>query len=626
MLALVVAFGLQDPQSGGGAPPSPTAPQGVAPGTAQAPQPMSLPAIAVCRRGQRPIEIDGSLIDWPELPLIDLGDVRQVSGTAMGAWHNKNDLSGYAFVLWDETYLYFAAAIKDEWHRALDPDTFTLMETPVADSIVLSIDPERDTRSLGPDPGRADDVELWLGDEASHEVLQWDRLRGTATLLDAAGGGEGAGPELGGPDESRLVVSHDKERSVTSYEMRVAWSRLLLPGRKPAAGTVFDLQIVVNDFDEGTDPMPQTRIGWTFGCGIVADPCLFGAAILVDDDGSLKSGLPPLPARRDVPVAEVLHREHWLRFQQALRAHPPAVHDGSKAPEEAGGMARFDLLRHLDAEIGRYPRVDFVEFCQRAHRRMQREVAGIEQYGIPAFWEMGARQVAKEAADPALAGTARLFRLPQNGWLVRGEKYAFLVDPAGARAATNLWGATDFVLLSEPLDMARRSDQLLIRMNEAKPPRPWFAHIAFHLPGMLMQEMPLVSPYDSRLQPSGVTVHAIGEQRADGRVPFAMGYEVALPGKLNVLFAGAALRPEDLPNGRNRCQWLVLTARNPAAVELARTVAPDLVLIDGAFGCFQLPGVARVELRMAHALQKVLLPLPSLLLAPGESWELARGQ
>ncbi len=580
---------------------------------------MTLPGVPACRRGDHRIDIDGSLVDWPQLPVIELGDVRQLSGTANGAWRSVADLSAQAFLMWDDTDLYFAAVVKDEWHRPLDPKSFTLLETPVADSIVLTIDPLRNTRSLGPDPGRNEDVEFWLGDEASHEVLQWDRLRGAAQLL----GVDPENPDR--PPASRIVVSHDKEKSLTTYEMRVAWSTILPPGQTAKAGRSFDLQVVVNDFDEGTDPMPQTRIGWTFGCSVAADTCLLGTVVLVDDDGQLAGGRPEMPARQQIEPIEVLRREHWLGFVRQLRAHPPTVHDGTRAPEEAGGIARLELLEHLDYELARYPRVDYVEFCERGHRQMAREVTAAEQFGIPSFWDIAARTTAKAAAEPALPGTYQVYRLPQNGWLVRGQHLGFMVDPAAARAAALYWGATDFVLLSEPLDMARRNDPLLMRMVDAKPQRPFFAHIAFHLPRLLMADMPLVTPGDSRLQSDGGMVHALGEQRPDGKVPFALGYQVDLPGKIKIVFAGAALRVEDLRPDAKGCQCLILTARNAESIAIAQAVEPRLVLIDGAFECHQLPDVDRVDLRMAHTMQKVLLPTPSLLLAPGESWEIARG-
>ena len=172
---------------------------------------------------------------------------------------------------------------------------------------------------------------------------------------------------------------------------------------------------------------------------------------------------------------------------------PPQIHDGKEAPEACGGLRRLELLQRLDYEIARHPRVDFVEFCQRVHRRMSREVAAAEQRGLPFFWDLRSQQLAEVAATaPPKRGFA-LSRLPQGGWLVRAEKQSFLVDPAGADIATRFWAGSEFVLLTESLDMSRRNDQLLLRMAEGDAQRPFYAHIAFHMPRLLMNDMPLIS-------------------------------------------------------------------------------------------------------------------------------------
>jgi len=151
----------------------------------KSPQPMLLPQAVVVPRGERELQIDGSLIDWPELPAMVLSDRRQLSGTAHDAWRGPADTSAFAFMMWDQQSLYVACAVRDEWHRALDPKTMMLTEVPAADSVVLTFDPERNTRSNGPDPGRREDREFWLADEASREVVRWDRLRGSAEMLEA---------------------------------------------------------------------------------------------------------------------------------------------------------------------------------------------------------------------------------------------------------------------------------------------------------------------------------------------------------------------------------------------------------------------------------------------------------
>ncbi|MGE3174633.1 MAG: hypothetical protein AB7O97_18520 [Planctomycetota bacterium] len=584
---------------------APQDPQSQGQNQPQAPTPMPIPVALVCRRGDRPIEVDGSLVDWPELPALTLADLRQLSGTADAAWRGEADLSAFAFLMWDEENLWFAATVRDEWHRELDANTIRHNETPLADAVVLTIDPRRDTRSLGPDPGRADDIDLWMSSEDSHEVLRWDRLRGAAGIVDGG----------------KVVVSHDVEQGITTYELKLPWAGVLLAGQQPAPGTVFDLQVVVNDFDESTDHMPQTRLGWTFGCGVTADPALMGSAVLLDALRVDEHNLPVVPERPAVAEDPRLLPPYWTSLDRALRQHPPGVHDGSIPPGAVGGIARLEVLEELDYELGRYPRVDFVEFCQRQHRRMSRELAAAEQRGLPLFWAIRSRVLAAQLDAPPPSGTWRISRLPQNGWVVQGERQAFSIDPAGADARL-LWGASDFALLTQPLDMTRRNDQLLLKMHDARPSRPFHAHITFHLPRLSMADMPLVEPGQSLLQSNGVRITAIGDKRVDGTVLFAMGYGIDLPGNVRVLVAGPAMSEDSVPEGG--FDAVILSPFNPLAVEVARAAAPAIVLIDDAFRCFHLPGVGRVDLRMAHALQQAILPLPSVLLAPGESWEITR--
>ena len=156
------------------------------------------------------------------------------------------------------------------------------------------------------------------------------------------------------------------------------------------------------------------------------------------------------------------------------------------------------------------------------------------------------------------------------------------------------------------------------------PARPFLTHIAFHLPKVLMSEMTLTEPGTSRLQSDGARVQALGRMLDDGTVPYALGYRVELPGRVSLLFAGPALRVVDLPPERSDA--LVLTARNPEFLDIARVLAPGIVVIDDAFLCFHLPNAGRIDLRTAHAMQKELLPLRSVLLAPGESWDITPRQ
>lgn len=571
------------------------------------PQLLPRPQIVVLPRGNTEIAIDGSLADWPELPPIGLDDERQLSGTAGNAWRGPNDASAVAFVTWDRDALYFACSVRDEWHRALDAATLLLTEIPPADCIVLSFDPERDTRGAGLDPGRREDREFWLADEKERHVVQWDRLRGTARTLDEAAG--------------RVVVLHDKERSITTYEARIAWSEILPSSKKAAPGLVFDMQIVVNDFDEMTDPMPQTRIGWTFGCIPVVDPGLFGTAMLVDAAVGKAGTAPEFPPRTPSPDAAAEARD-WQELTKRLVNVPPAVHDGSKSPQEAGGLGRLAVLEDVEERVNRFPRVDLVELDHRIHRRMQREVAGLCARGLPSWWQQRLLSVSKTAVDQVANGSVRLFRLPMGGWLVRTPIGGFLIDAAGPNVADLLWGGAQFCILTEPLDMTKRNDQLLIRMLQAVPARPIFTHIAFHLPQISMEKVPLFEPGQSFTPSGGPEVTALGKKQADGSVTWSCSYVVAMPNGPKLLVVAPNLLADEV-NVAN-VDALVLSPRNPEALKIVAKMKPGLVVIDETFCPEAYPNQPRARLVDLFALQKALGSQRSVLLAPGESWDVAK--
>ncbi|MCR9244511.1 MAG: hypothetical protein NXI31_05725 [bacterium] len=590
-------------------PPGP--PQGGAPGQRrQQPTPMLVPQIVAMPRGDRGVVIDGALTDWPELPAIRLDDRRQLSGTAFKAWNGPRDASAITFVMWDEEHLYFAAAVRDEWHRPLDAGSLQLSEIPLADSIVLTFDPDRNTRSLGPDKGRREDREFWLAEEAGREVVQWDRLRGTARVLDAPA--------------ARSVVLHDKEQGLTTYEARIPWSEILPTGRKPRARLVLDLQIVVNDFDEPTDTVPQTRIGLTFGCSPVVDPGFFASVMLVSDRQALQGRVPAFPPKPPTEGPPLGPAEQWHDLTARLLAQGPAIHDGTKAPEQAGGLKRFGVLEELDAHVGRYPRVDFLEYTHRIQRRMAREVAGIRARGLPFWWETRLRALSKAAEDPVPEGTARLFRLPMGGWLVATPQGGFAIDAAGPDLANWIWGRTAFCLLTQPLDITRRNDQLLVRMLTGKVKRPVLSHVAFHLPVIKMRDMPLVQPGKEVATIDDMRIIALGEKIAEDSVIASCGYRIEIKNGPRMLVVAPGTRPTEI--GDEPVDVLILSPRNPQVPAIIAQAKPGLVVLDDAFLCESLPGFARANLNTMHKIQKALQPVPSLLLAPGESWDIQRRQ
>jgi hypothetical protein len=568
---------------------------------------MLLPQAVVLPVGDRKIDIDGSLIDWPKLPAMQLNDPRQLSGTRHGAWYGRADASAVVFMMWGEEGLYIACTALDQWHRELDAKTLALTEIPAADSLVLSFDPDRNTRANGPDPGRREDREFWLADETAREVVQWDRLRGAARML---------------PRPARMVVLHDKEQGLTTYEALIPWPEILPPGKQPQVGKSIDLQMILNDFDEVTDSMPQTRIGWTFGMGPVVDPGLLGTIQLVGNDAPMRGIMPEFPAKPGGGEAPAEPREYWRELSAQFIQNPPAVYDGMLTPEETGGIKRLRALEALDQHYARMPRVDNLEILQRVHRRMSREVAGLTARGLPSWWRERTHSISKQAEDAVPAGSMRLFRLPMGGWVVRCANKSFMIDAAGPDVDQWLWGAAQMCVLTQPLAMERRNDQLLLRMLMADPVHPVMTHIVFHLPVIAMEKIPLMRLGKPTSASAGVTVRGIGTAAADGSVPFDLGYRVQASGCPDLVIVGPTTKIEDVeakPVG-----VLIASSRNRGVVEIAKKLKPGITLFDDGFLPETNKSRPRVTMKHLHQLQRALLPLKSVVLAPGESWTVGR--
>ena len=572
-------------------------------------QPMPVPRTLVKHRGQRALHVDGSLQDWPqEVPLLLLSDPRQLSGTAMGSWRGPRDLTAEAFMLWDADDFWVAVVVSDEWHRALTKDTPRLLEIPPADSVMLSFDPRRDTKSIGADPGREEDREFWLSDVEGQgrKLVLWDRLRGTARYGDGA----------------VAVVKHDKKKSITTYEARIPWKEILPGGMRPTPDQVIDLQIVVNDFDEVTDPMPQTRIGWTFGTAARIDPGLLGSMQLVTELSRSVEKLPEFPPPPESKKGTVPGPAHWVGLHTRLESSEPVnVTRDSEPPAVVLGKDRLALLTELEQHHASFPRVDFLDYHHRAHRRMRRECAGMVETGLPYFWQHALASLGRRAAAPAPKLGFRIFRLPTGGWLVRSNDANFGIDPAGYNLEKHVFGAFDFVLLTDPGELTKRNDQVLLRLASAK--RSFYTHLAFHLPGVDASKMPLTKFGES--YGAGVRVRVLGTKEGD-LVSSTVGVVVDWPDGTVLVHSGRSLTEkllyEVLPPSHS-VDVLVLSAKHPQAAELGRALGARLIVLDDVLHCSTHAGAGgRVTLEDAFALQAALRPVPSVILAPGESLDI----
>jgi hypothetical protein len=569
------------------------------------PPPMPVPVVLARHRGGRPMRVDADLADWPAAMPARLDDPRQVSGSALNAWHSPGDLSAIGFFVWDETDLYFAMKVRDDWHRPLGPDSPRVTEVPPADAIVLTFDPNRDTRSWGRDLRREEDREFWLADvpEQGRKFVLWDRFRGNARYAEG---------------DAALAVSRDGREGITTYEVRIPWTEILPSGRRLRRGDVLRAEIVASDFDEVTDIMPQTRVGWTFGSGVRVWPGVMGSIVLGGDHEQAEVEIPEVPpppqAASTIPPAN-----HWLELQRGLQQHGPRVAVWDQGPPAAaGGAERQRLLAELDLQLAAYPRVDFLEFQYRLHRRMRREAEGFLVDGLPWFWNEVLADVGRRVAGPPPERGFRIFRLPQGGWLVRSAVANFGIDVAGYDLEKHVWGALDFVLLTSPLDVGKRNDQVLVRAGSAK--RLICTHIALHLPGVDASRMELVKPGNS-YDVHGLKVQAIGRTDPEGRVTTTLAYLVTWPDGTRLLHSGQSLRVEDAP-APPPCDLLLVSAMHPQAAALAQKLAPRLAALDDVLQCV-VGRDPRRSLRDAYELQTQMRPVPTLLLAPGDAWDVA---
>jgi hypothetical protein len=388
--------------------------------------------------------------------------------------------------------------------------------------------------------------------------------------------------------------------------------------------------------------MPQSRVGWTFGVGPVIDPGIFGTVVLVEKFDPHKP--PPIPKAKLLSGDPVPGPGYWVRFLQRLSKQPPASVDAATVDAAtAGGMARFKLLQELEHQLLMFPRVDFLEFQQRVHRRMVRESAGIALTGVPFFWHQALKDMRDRIAPVPAAGNIRIFRLPQGGWFIRSPGANFAIDPAGYELAPFIGPGIDFVLLTRSRDQTKRNDRLLVEL--ARRQKVIFAHMLYHLPGVDSSKMslavpgnyyrfgdvPLAAKKDNKdnKQPKTVpvvTIHVIGRKTKEGLVSPSVGYEVKWYDGTRLLHAGISLEPSAVRSLRGP-DVLLLSALHPMAAAIGKQVAAKLTILDEVLEVATARGPrGRVTLSEAIKLQQDLRPLRSTLLAPGESVDIKRPQ
>lgn len=576
-------------------------------------EPQPIPRVIVKHLKSRKLTIDGGLSDWPKAVPLYLNDPRQVSGTGMGVWRGPKDLSAQAYLAWDDGNIYIALQIRDDWHRMLRKNTGLRQEVPPVDNVLLTFDPKRNTLGLGDDPGRLEDRSIWLADaeELAGRILVWDRLRGNKKLSE----------------EGKYAVARNQKAGLTVIEARIPFALILPIGSEAEDGSCIDLQVEINDYDEATDPMPQTRVGWNFGMGPRIEPGAFGTIMLKREFDFAKDKIPsyPEPGRSKLE-SPIMGRGAWLDWLDKLQEHPPAFVD-AKVPDPAfaGGKQRYELLKKLDQRLAAFPRLDFLEYTYRIQRRMLREVAGMAQEGLPFMWREAFDRLDRRTKAKVTGDTIRISRLPVGGYYVQSADARFVVDPRGdSIERLYLRGGVDFCILTRPTDLTRRQDPLLIRMMASKQKRPFFTHINFHLTGAVPGSMFMCEPGKQYLMRGLRDIEALGRKTKTGKVTPSQGYLVRWGNGRSLLVAGNSLDLPDTAHLKTGPELMIISPQHYRFRQLVQTLRPKKIILDEGLQAEEYPANYAPRLRLEDMLkaQNQIKPLASVLLAPGETIEL----
>ncbi|MEO0480006.1 MAG: hypothetical protein AAF196_11030 [Planctomycetota bacterium] len=561
------------------------------------------------RDDDRELVVDGSLQDWPAMRSIGLDDPRQLSGTADGAWRDPSDLAARVFMLWDDDSLWLGANVLDDWHVALKDSTPRVSEIPPVDSLLLTIDPKQDTRGIGTSVGREDDLVVWLADVEGQgqRLVIWDRILGGIRMSK---GGE-------------VAIRRDQDRRQTFYEMRLPLEEIFGVDIDVEPGLRFDLQIELDDLDEPTDPIAQTRLGWTFGTGAIVDPDIFGTLVLADvspefvRESGLEQYAPPKNETQPMPDDLAFQRDPWEDLWQDIRS---AATEELPQLEPIVESDRSRAIDRLDDAMGAFPWTDYLLMHHRIHRRMRREVAGLCLRGLPAFWLRITSALQGDLTQEPPEEGVRIIRLPLGGFVVTSKHGSFAVDPAGPAVDRLLEGVVDFILVTEPYDETRRQDQLMKKLITRDSIRRVFMHLPVHVPTIPADRLPIIQKGESTAI-GAIRIEALGPGDEAGRVMPTMSYLVRLPDDFEILIAAPDFQESDL-RLRDNLDIAFLSARHPRARVVIHRFDAETTIWKDALQCSAGPGNPRVPIEAIRDLAQSIRQHRSLIMAPGDLIEI----
>lgn len=204
--------------------------------------------IAIARRANTPLKIDGSLSDWDLSSPITMKDI---SFFKEGLdWKGLQDLSGSAYMMWDNAYLYLAAKVTDAnplVNYKQKQDIWNGDGIEVVMSTDPSADPDRTTFS-------SSDYQIGFGTGNGKDnpptIWNWQRHRT--------------------PNGSEIVAKKTKDGYI--LEAKIPWE--FFRGFVPAKGTRIGFDIAFDDADYSKER--EKQFIWNGDYYFYKDPSVWG--------------------------------------------------------------------------------------------------------------------------------------------------------------------------------------------------------------------------------------------------------------------------------------------------------------------------------------------------------------
>jgi len=215
---------------------------------------------AECHRVAAPPTIDGKLDDWARRCPIPLLGRNQLAARDPAYRGSPDNLSGVAWLAWDDASLYLALAVRDDQH--------VVKTSPVTDgdSVILAVHPQNRL------PGTDAKAFAWHisaarpgGGSGAHTILR-PRERS---------GGLRHGHLFRDSSVYEMAVATEPGRC--TYELRIPFGEL--GGVRAAVGSKIGLSLQLNDNDGRG---PAAHIHWGGGLSPAWRPASFGVVTLVD--------------------------------------------------------------------------------------------------------------------------------------------------------------------------------------------------------------------------------------------------------------------------------------------------------------------------------------------------------